>query len=126
MVRIVSSVTTHRRKKRLLKQAKGQFGHRSKRYLQAKRSVVKGYTYAFRDRKAKKREYRSLWIVRISAACQQEGMNYSTFIKGLTDAKIEINRKVISELAIHEIEAFKELVSIAKKTNAEKAKEVKA
>ncbi len=114
MVRVRSAVTAQKRKKRILKDAKGQFGHRSRRYRQAVRSVVKGLTYEFRDRKVKKREFRRLWIIRINAACQEHGMKYSRFIKGLTDAKVEINRKSISELAIHSPEAFKKLVDVAK------------
>lgn len=127
MVRVKSCVTAHARKKAVLKDAKGQFGHRSKRYQQAKRSVVKGLTYAFRDRKCKKREFRRLWIIRISAACKEEGILYSRFIKGLVDANIEINRKVISELAIHSPEAFRQLVEAAKNAKPQvKAKEAVA
>lgn len=118
MVRIKSSVVAHKRKKAVLKAAKGQFGHRSKRFVQAKRSVDKGLTYAFRDRKVRKREFRRLWIIRISAACKEEGILYSRFIKGLSDAKVEINRKSISELAIHSPEAFRKLVAVAKEAKA--------
>jgi len=114
MVRVRSSVTAHKRKKRILKKAKGQFGHRSKRYQQAKRSVVKGLTYAFRDRKVKKREFRRLWIIRINAACQEAGISYSRFIKGLKDAKIDMDRKIIADLAVHSPSAFKKLVKTAK------------
>ena len=114
MGRIKHAVSTHRRKKRLLKRAKGQFLQRSKRYQQARRSLMKGMAYAYRDRKVRKREFRNLWILRINAACRENGMAYSRFIKGLTDAKVEINRKVLSELAIASPDAFKELVNIAK------------
>ena len=114
MVRIKNSVASHKRKKRVLKAAKGQFGKRSTNYKQAKRSVVKGLTYAYRDRKVRKREFRRLWILRINAACQEEGISYSQFIKGLVDAKVEVNRKVISELAISSPDAFKKLVAVAK------------
>ncbi|VAX37490.1 LSU ribosomal protein L20p [hydrothermal vent metagenome] len=114
MVRIKNSVASHKRKKRVLKAAKGQFGKRSTNYKQAKRSVVKGLTYAYRDRKVRKREFRRLWILRINAACQEEGITYSRFIKGLIDAKVEVNRKVISELAISSPDAFKKLVDVAK------------
>ena len=116
MVRIRSCVASRRRKKRVLKQAKGQFGQRSKNFTQAKRSVVKGLAYQTRDRRAMKREFRLLWITRINAACRGEGISYSRFIKGLSDANIEMNRKEISELAIHEPEAFKQLVEFAKKS----------
>ena len=114
MVRVRSVLTAHRRKKKVLKQAKGQFGHRSRRYKQAKNSVVKGLTYAYRDRKVKKREFRRLWIIRISAACNELGVTYSRFIKGLNDANVEMNRKVISELAVSSPAAFKKLVDVAK------------
>ena len=114
MVRIKSCVTAHKRKKAVLKAAKGQFGKRSTNYRQAKKSVDKGLAYQFRDRKVRKREFRRLWIIRISAACQEEGVTYSRFIKGLIDAKVDINRKTIAELAISSPEAFKRLVEIAK------------
>lgn len=116
MVRVKTSVTSHRRKKRILKLAKGQFGQRSKRYRQAKRSVLKGLTYAFRDRKVRKREFRRLWILRINAACQEEGISYSRFMKGLKDAKVAIDRKLIADLAVNSPGAFKELVKVAKET----------
>lgn len=130
MVRIKTSVASHRRKKRVLKEAKGQFGHRSRRYLQAKRSVIKGLVYEYRDRKVKKREFKRLWIIRINAACQESGIKYSRFIKGLTDAKVEVNRKVIAELAVSSPDAFKKLVTIAqeakpvKSVNKEKKQKV--
>ncbi len=114
MVRISSSVTSHKRKKRVLKDAKGQFGKRSRNFKQAKRSVVKGLTYQFRDRKVKKREFRRLWIIRINAACQEHDLTYSRFIKGLSDAKVDIDRKLISELAISSPEAFTKLVEVAR------------
>lgn len=128
MARIKHAVATRRRKKRVLKQAKGQFGHRSRRYKQAKISVVKGLTYAFRDRKVRKREFKRLWIIRINAACQESGIQYSRFIKGLNDAKVEINRKVLAELAVNQPNAFKKLVKIAQgeQQTAPKSKEVKA
>lgn len=114
MVRVRAAVSTKRRKKRVLKKAKGQFGHKSKRYAQAKRSVVKGLTYAYRDRKVKKREFKSLWIIRINAACREAGISYSRFIKGLSDAEIAINRKMLAELAVSSPAAFQKLVKEAK------------
>ncbi len=114
MVRIKTSVASHRRKKRVLKQAKGQFGQRSRNYSQARRSVIKGLIYQYRDRKVKKREFRGLWIIRINAACQEAGINYSRFIKGLKDAKVDLNRKVLAELAVTAPDVFKELVNMAK------------
>ena len=113
MVRVRSSVATRKRKKRVLKQTKGQFGHRKSRYRQAKKSLIKGMVYAFRDRKARKRDFKSLWIVRINAACRQEGIAYSRFIKGLKSAGILINRKMLAELAISAPDAFKKIVVIA-------------
>lgn len=114
MVRVRSTPTTQRRRKRLLKKAKGQFGHRSKHFRQAKKSVVKGLTYQYRDRKVKKREFRRLWIIRISAACQENGLTYSRFMNGLLKAQVNLNRKVISEMAIASPEAFKKLVETAR------------
>ena len=114
MVRVRSAVSAQKRKKRVLKKAKGQFGHRSTRYRQAKRSVIKGLTYAYRDRKVKKREFKRLWIIRISAACQEEGTTYSRFMNGLKKANIDIDRKVLSELAISSPAAFKKLVKLSK------------
>ncbi len=113
MVRIKHSVSTHRRKKRLLRLTKGQFGQKSRRYQQARRSLKKGMTYAYRDRRTKKREIKRLWIIRINAACRESGITYSRFIKGLSDAKIRINRKMIADLAVHSPEAFKRLVQAA-------------
>jgi len=129
MVRVRSTITAHKRKKRVLKKAKGQFGHKSKRYRQAKRSVIKGMTYAYRDRKVRKREFKRLWIIRINAACQEAGITYSRFMNGLRRANIAIDRKLISELAISSPAAFKKLVKASKdgaqaipvkKTEAEK------
>ncbi|OGX34872.1 MAG: 50S ribosomal protein L20 [Omnitrophica WOR_2 bacterium RIFCSPHIGHO2_02_FULL_52_10] len=114
MVRVRSVHTAHRRKKRVLKKAKGQFGHRSKRYRQAKRSVTRGMVYAYRDRKVRKREFRRLWIIRINAACQEAGVTYSRFMNGLRRAKIDIDRKMLSELAISSPAAFKKLVKLSK------------
>ena len=114
MARKLGKVAAQRRRRKYIKAAKGMFGHRKSRYIQARRSVIKGLTYAFRDRKVKKREFRRLWIARINAACRGEGITYSRFIKGLSDAKIGINRKMISELAIASPAAFKRLIKIAK------------
>ena len=118
MVRVRSAVTAQKRKKRVLKKAKGQFGHRSTRYRQAKRSVIKGLTYAYRDRKVKKREFKRLWIIRINAACQESGVIYSRFMNGLKKANIDIDRKVLSELAVSSPAAFKKLVKLSKETVA--------
>jgi large subunit ribosomal protein L20 len=125
MPRVKGTVAAQRRKRKYIKAAKGQFGHRKSRFIQARRSVVKGLQYAFRDRRVKKREFRSLWIIRINAACRESGISYSRFIKGLTDAKIEINRKVIADLAVNSPVAFKKLVKIAKDGKSETVAEVK-
>lgn len=113
MVRISSSVSSHRRKKRVLKDAKGQFGQRSRRYKQAKISVVKGLTYQYRDRKVRKREFRRLWVVRINAACREIGISYSRLINGLLKAKIALDRKILAEIAVSSPGAFKKLVKLA-------------
>jgi len=127
MVRVRSATTAQKRKKRVLKKAKGQFGHRSTRYRQAKRSVMKGLTYAYRDRKVRKREFKRLWIIRINAACQEGGMTYSRFMNGLKKASVDIDRKALSELAISSPATFKTLVKLSKETNSAKpAKKAKA
>jgi len=116
MVRIKTAVATKKRRKRVLKRAKGQFGHRSKRYSQAKRSTDKGLAYAYRDRKVKKRQARNLWIARINAASKAEGITYSRLIKGLAEAKVEIDRKMLAEVAVSSPSAFKKLAKLAKET----------
>lgn len=117
MVRVKHNVATRRRKKRVLKAAKGQFGHRSRRYRQAKKSLFKSMVYAYRDRKVFKRANRRLWIARINAACREQGITYSRFIKGLLTAKVEIDRKMLAELAVNAPKAFANLVKIAKESN---------
>ena len=114
MVRISSSVTAKRRKKRVLKQTKGQFLKRRTNFKQAKKSLIKGLQYQFRDRRRVKREYRRLWIVRIKAACLQEGMSYSRFIQGLTIAKVGLNRKMLADIAVSSPENFRKIVEMAK------------
>ena len=122
MVRVKHAVATRRRKKRVLKKAKGQFAQRSKRYQQAKRSVIKGMTYSYRDRRVKKREFKQLWIIRINAACQENGISYSRFINGLSTAKVGIDRKILAELAVNEPTAFKQLVKTAKEAGEKSSK----
>ena len=118
MVRIKAAVARKAGRKKVFKQAKGQFGHRKKRYSQAIRSVIKGMTYSFRDRKAKKREFKALWIARINAACRELGLSYSRFMDGLTKANVAINRKLLAELAVSSPAGFKKLVSVAKEAKA--------
>jgi large subunit ribosomal protein L20 len=118
MVRIKSSVTAHKRKKRVLKEAKGAFGSRSKHYKEAIKTINRGRVYAYRDRKVNKRAFRSLWIVRIKAACELAGMSYSRFIGGLKNAKVDLNRKVLAELAANSTAAFNKLVEVAQQAPA--------
>ena len=115
MVRISAAAASKRRKKRVLKQAKGHYAQRHKRFRQAVKSVIKAKTYSYRDRKVRAREFRNLWVVRINAACREAGISYSRFIKGLVDAKVEINRKMLADLAVHSPEAFRKMVDVAKK-----------
>ena len=117
MARVKHAVSTRRRKKRVLRQTKGQFGQRKNRYRQAKRSLLSSLSYAYRDRRTKKREFRNLWTVRINAACRENGLSYSRFIKGLNNAKVAINRKYLADLAVSFPEAFKKLVDLAKEKN---------
>lgn len=114
MAKIKHSVATRRRKKRLLKKAKGFWGDRSKQYQQAQRALLHALTYAYRDRRNKKREFRRLWITRINAACRAAGITYSRFIRGLKKAKVDLDRKILADLAVNDAQAFKKLVEIAK------------
>ncbi|GFN36051.1 50S ribosomal protein L20 [Tepidimicrobium xylanilyticum] len=114
MARVKSGVTARKRHKKVLKQAKGYYGAKSKLYRPANQAVMKSLQYAYSGRKQRKRDFRKLWISRINAAARMNGMNYSTFINGLKKANIEINRKVLSEMAIHDPEGFSKLVEIAK------------
>ena len=113
MAKIKHSVATRRRKKRTLKKAKGYWGDRSKQYQQARRTLMHALVYAYRDRRNKKREFRGLWIVRINAACRAAGITYSKFMQGLKKAKIDLDRKVLADLAVRDSQVFKKLVEIA-------------
>ena len=115
MVRIKTNVYSHRRKKRVMKEAKGQFGDRSKRYKEAIKSLIGSRQYAYFDRKKKKGEYRSVWIIRLNAACRESGITYSRFISGLKSANITLDRKVLADLAITQPEVFAQIVEQAKK-----------
>ncbi|MES2525131.1 MAG: 50S ribosomal protein L20 [Gemmatimonadota bacterium] len=106
MPRVKSNVVRLKRKKQIMKAAKGAFGGRSKLWKAAKETVERGWRYAYRDRKNKKRDFRRLWIVRINAAARQHDMSYSVFINGLHAAGIEIDRKVLADLAVREPQAF--------------------
>ena len=114
MPRSVNSVASHARRKKILKQAKGFYGKRKNVYTVAKNVLEKGLGYKFVGRKLKKRDYRSLWIVRINAAVREEGMNYSQFIHKLAEKGINLNRKVLADLAMNEPESFKKLVAEVK------------
>ncbi|MGQ9498952.1 MAG: 50S ribosomal protein L20 [Dissulfurimicrobium sp.] len=110
MPRVKRGFKARHRRKKILKMAKGYVGARHRCYKQAKETVEKGLSYAFRDRKAKKRLYRGLWIMRINAACRQNNLSYSRFINGLKKAGIEINRKMLANLAVTDPGAFSALV----------------
>ena len=115
MVRIKSNTYAHKRKKRVLKEAKGQFGNRSKRYKEAIKSLIGSRQFSYFDRKKNAGHFRSLWIVRLNAACREAGISYSRFIKGLKTANIILDRKMLSEIAIASPEIFNQIVDIAKK-----------
>ncbi len=114
MARIKGAMMTRKRRKKVLKLAKGYYGAKSKLFKTAKQAVMKSGNYAYIGRKQKKRNFRSLWITRISAACRMNGMNYSTFMNGLKKAQINLNRKMLSEIAINDPAAFTALVEKAK------------
>ena len=115
MARVKGAMMTRKRRKKVLKLAKGFYGSKSKHFKMAKQLVMKSGNYAFAGRRQKKRDFRRLWIARINAACRPQGINYSSFMNGLKKAGIELNRKMLSEMAIHDPKAFAELVEVAKK-----------
>ena len=130
MTRIKGGVVARKRRKKVFKEAKGHFGSKHRLYKTAHEQVMNSGSYAFRDRRQKKREFRKLWIARINAACKSNDITYSRFINGLTIAGVYVNRKMLSELAIDNMDAFKDLVQIAKdaldgKTYVPAKKEVK-
>ena len=114
MARIKGAIMTRKRRNKTLKLAKGYYGSKSKLFKTAKQAVMKSGQYAYIGRKQKKRDFRRLWITRISAACKQNGMNYSTFMKGLKKANVTLNRKMLSEIAIADPAAFTALAEQAK------------
>ena len=114
MARVKGAMMTRKRRNKILKLAKGYWGAKSKHYKMANQAVMKSGVYAYTGRKLKKRDFRSLWITRISAACKMNGMNYSTFMHGLKVKGIEINRKMLSEMAINDAVAFTALCDLAK------------
>ena len=114
MPRTKHSVASHRKKKKIFKLAKGYTGGRSKLYRTAREAVNRALAYSYRDRKVRKRDFRRLWITRINAAARMHGLSYSKFISGLKKSNIEINRKVLAELAVNDQEGFSKLAEIAK------------
>ena len=115
MARVKGAMMTRKRRNKILKMAKGYWGSKPKHFKMANQAVMKSGSYAYTGRKLKKRDFRQLWITRISAACKINGMNYSTFMHGLKVAGIQINRKMLSEMAIYDAPAFAALCDIAKK-----------
>ncbi len=122
MARVKNGAVTKARHKKVLKAAKGYFGSKHRLYKTAKEQLMHSGQYAFRDRKQKKRDFRKLWITRINAACRQNEISYSRFIEGLNKAGVEVNRKMLSEIAINDPKAFTELVKVAKDGKAGKVK----
>ncbi len=126
MARVKNGAVTKARHKKVLKAAKGYFGSKHRLYKRAKEQLMTSRKYAYRDRKQKKRDFRKLWIARINAACRMNEISYSKFINGLTRSGVEVNRKMLSELAIADPKAFTKLVEIAKKgLELKEVKEVK-
>ena len=115
MARVKGAMMTRKRRNKTLKLAKGYWGTKSRHYKMANEQVMKSLTYAYVGRRLKKRDFRSLWITRISAACKANGMNYSTFMHGLKRSNVTINRKMLSEMAINDPAAFAKLVEVAQK-----------
>lgn len=114
MARVTNGVQTRRRRKRVLKQAKGYTGARRRLFKNAKETVKRGLDYAYRDRRVRKREFRQLWIARINAATRNYGMPYSVFISGLKKANIEVDRKVLADMAVNDAEGFERFIDAAK------------
>ena len=114
MARIKRGLMRHKRHKKIIEKASGYWGRKKNVFSRAHEQVMKSGQYAFRDRRAKKREFRKLWITRITAACQENGIKYSELIHALTEQGIQVNRKMLSELAIHDADAFKAVVAQAK------------
>lgn len=119
MARIKGGVTSRKRHKKVLKLAKGYYGAKSKLYKPANQAVMKSLSYAYRDRKAKKRDFRRLWITRINAAARLNGMNYSNLINGLKKAGIVLNRKMLADMAVNDSKGFAQLVEKVKTAGQE-------
>ena len=118
MPRVKRGVAAHRRHKKILKITKGQKGTRHALFRRANESMLHSLKYATRDRRVRKRDMRRLWITRINAAARQEGLSYSRFIAGLHNAGVQVNRKILADMAVHDATAFAQLVSVAKEAQA--------
>ena len=114
MARVKGAMMTRKRRNKTLKLAKGYWGNKSRHFKMANQAVMKSLSYAYTGRRLKKRDFRSLWITRISAACKMNGMNYSTFMHGLKLAGVEINRKMLAEMAVNDKAAFTALTEVSK------------
>ena len=118
MPRVKRGVAAHRRRKRILKEAKGYYGARSKLHGTAREAVEKAGIYAYRDRKQKKRTFRALWITRINAAAREHDMSYSVFVSGLKNAGVDVDRKILAQIAVSDPAGFEALVSVARQPAA--------
>ncbi len=114
MPKVKHAAASRRRRKKVLKLAKGQYGARGRLYRTAKESVARALVYGYRDRNVRKRDFRSLWIIRINAACREHAISYSRFIDGLKKAKAAVNRKILADLAINDKAGFGKLVDVSK------------
>jgi len=114
MARVKRSVHAQKKRREILSQAKGYYGARSRRYRVAKEQVMHSLTYAYRDRRDRKGQFRRLWITRISAATRADGMSYSSFVRGLREAGLDLDRKILADLAVHDPAAFSSLVTVAR------------
>jgi large subunit ribosomal protein L20 len=118
MSRTTSAVARKRRKKKVLKEARGYFGRKHSSYRLANEQVMRSGQYAYRDRRNRKRDFRRLWIIRINAAARREGMSYSQLIHGLSEAGVEVNRKMLADVAVHDPEAFRRFAELAREATA--------
>jgi large subunit ribosomal protein L20 len=118
MARATNSVARKRRKKKVLKEARGYFGRKHSSYRLANEQVMRSGQYAYRDRRNRKRDFRRLWIIRINAAARREGMSYSQLIHGLSEAGVEVNRKMLADIAVHDPEAFRRFAELAREATA--------
>lgn len=118
MSRVKRSINAHKKRRRVLEEAKGYFGTKKSSYRKAKEQLLKSYGYMYRDRKNRKRDFRKLWIMRINAAARQNGMSYNQFMHGLKEANIELNRKMLADLAVDQPQVFAEIAGRAKEALA--------